>query len=194
MVLDDDCRVVLKPLPGHPEYQGDYINASYVDVSHRKSLKHMLFSFYHFLSRATLNQASFLPPKVYIIGLFVFDRHTCDLCDDSVLNQRFNVCDVVITLHLEEFIHTNLCDMTVNLYTYYTTGPLPKTVVDFWRLVWQERPPSIVMITNLEEGGKIKCQRYWPESGHCKFGPFEVTLTDKQILADYTIRKLEAKV
>ena len=50
------------------------------------------------------------------------------------------------------------------------------------------------MITNLEEGGKIKCQRYWPDSGRCSFGPFEVTLTDEQIFADYTIRKLEAQV
>ena len=73
-------------------------------------------------------------------------------------------------------------------------GPLPKTLVDFWRLVWQEKPPTIVMITNLEEGTKIKCQRYWPESGRISFGPFEVILTDEQILADYTIRKLEAQV
>ena len=73
-------------------------------------------------------------------------------------------------------------------------GPLPKTLVDFWRLVWQERPPSIVMITNLEEGGKIKCQRYWPWTGRCSFGPFEVTLTDEQMFADYTTRTLEAQV
>ena len=73
-------------------------------------------------------------------------------------------------------------------------GPLPKTLVDFWRLVWQERPPSIVMITNLEEGGKIKCQRYWPGTGRCSFGPFEVTLTDQQMFADYTTRTLEAQV
>ena len=66
--------------------------------------------------------------------------------------------------------------------------------MDFWRLVWQERAPSIVMITNLEEGGKIKCQRYWPETGRCGFGPFTVTLTDEQIFADYTIRKLEVQV
>ena len=66
--------------------------------------------------------------------------------------------------------------------------------MDFWRLVWQERAPSIVMITNLEEGGKIKCQRYWPETGRCGFGPFTVTLTDEQIFADYTIRKLELLV
>ena len=73
-------------------------------------------------------------------------------------------------------------------------GPLPKTLVDFWRLVWQERPPSIVMITNLEEGGKIKCLRYWPGTGRVTFGPFEVTLTDEQMFADYTTRTLEAQV
>ena len=50
------------------------------------------------------------------------------------------------------------------------------------------------MITNLEEGTKIKCQRYWPETGRCGFGPFTVTLIDEQIFADYTIRKLEVQV
>ena len=50
------------------------------------------------------------------------------------------------------------------------------------------------MITNLEEGGKIKCQRYWPGTGRCSFGPFEVTLTDEQMFADYTTRTLEAQV
>ena len=71
---------------------------------------------------------------------------------------------------------------------------MPKTLVDFWRLVWQEKPPTIVMITNLEEGNKIKCQRYWPETGRCSFGPFEITITDEQMLADYTIRKLDVQV
>ena len=73
-------------------------------------------------------------------------------------------------------------------------GPLPKTVVDFWRLVWQERAPTVVMITNLVEGTKIKCQQYWPESGAQTFGPFQVTISDQQILADYTIRSLQVQV
>ena len=67
-------------------------------------------------------------------------------------------------------------------------------MVDLWRLVWQERAPSIVMITNLEEGGKPKCQQYWPDSGTESFGPFQVSITDQQILADYTIRKLTVQV
>ena len=67
-------------------------------------------------------------------------------------------------------------------------------MVDFWRLVWQERAPTIVMIINLVEGTKIKCQQYWPESGAQSYGPFQVTITDQQILADYTIRSLLVQV
>jgi len=74
------------------------------------------------------------------------------------------------------------------------TGPLPKTVVDFWRLVWQEKPPSIVMVTNIKEGNKIKCQQYWPETGNKSFGPFQITITDQQVFADYTIRTFQVTV
>ena len=61
-------------------------------------------------------------------------------------------------------------------------------------MVWQERAPSIVMITNLEEGGKPKCQQYWPDSGTENYGPFQVSTTAQQLLADYTIRKLSVEV
>jgi len=66
--------------------------------------------------------------------------------------------------------------------------------VDFWRLLWQEGAHSIVMITNLEEGGKIKCHQYWPDKDTKNFGPFHVSITDQQILADYTIRNLTVQV
>ena len=67
-------------------------------------------------------------------------------------------------------------------------------MVDFWRLVWQERAHSIVMITNLEEGGKNKCQQYWPDSRTRNFGPFQVSMVDEWILAHYTIRILIVQV
>ena len=73
-------------------------------------------------------------------------------------------------------------------------GPLPKTLVDFWRLVWQEKPLTIVMVTNLKEGTKRKCQQYWPESGTKDFGPFQITMSDEQTLADYTTRTLVVQV
>ncbi|CAC5419195.1 unnamed protein product [Mytilus coruscus] len=43
-----------------------------------------------------------------------------------------------------------------------TQGALPNTVVDFWRMVWQENCRTIVMTTKEVERGKVKAVRYWP--------------------------------
>ena len=53
---------------------------------------------------------------------------------------------------------------------------------------------SIVMVTNIKEGNKIKCQHYWPDSGSKNYGPFQVTITDQQTFADYTIRTFQMAV
>jgi protein tyrosine phosphatase len=42
-------------------------------------------------------------------------------------------------------------------------GPLPKTVVDFWQMVWQEGVVTIAMLNKLQEGGRQKCEKYWPD-------------------------------
>ena len=73
-------------------------------------------------------------------------------------------------------------------------GPKQHMLVDFWRLLWQERPPTIVMVTNLKESNKKKCEQYWPESGSTNFGPFKITLTEQQVFPDYTIRTLQLTV
>lgn len=73
-------------------------------------------------------------------------------------------------------------------------GPLPQTMVDFWRAVWQEKVDSIVMVTNVIEGNQVKCQRYWPQSGNENYGPFTITLTEQQMFADYIIRHLHVSV
>lgn len=73
-------------------------------------------------------------------------------------------------------------------------GPKPETIVDFWRLVWQEKPPTIVMVTNLKEGSKRKCDQYWPDGGSINYGPFKITVAEQEVLADYCIRTLLLQV
>ena len=69
-----------------------------------------------------------------------------------------------------------------------TQGPVPNTVVDFWRMVWEQDTPTIVMLTKLEEDGKIKCHRYWPTEMTSTYGEIRVTIQEELELPDYTIR------
>ena len=39
------------------------------------------------------------------------------------------------------------------VYTF--PGPRPNTVGDFWKMVWQEKVATIIMLTNLKEGKKV---------------------------------------
>lgn len=91
----------------------------------------------------------------------------------------------------EEYINANyLCGYGGKPRAYIATqGPLAHTVADFWAMVWQERAPAIVMITNLIEDAKVKCERYLPEV-RGTYGPFTVEVVQMSARDGYTLREL----
>lgn len=72
-----------------------------------------------------------------------------------------------------------------------TQGPTVNTVGDFWRMVWQERCPIIVMITNLEEKNE-KCAEYWPEDS-VTHEDIEITVVSVTQEDDYSLRVFTLK-
>ncbi|XP_072016287.1 uncharacterized protein [Amphiura filiformis] len=70
-----------------------------------------------------------------------------------------------------------------------TQGPNKETLVDMWRMVWQENSRTIVMATNLKEGVKRKCQQYWPQRGKIiQYGDISVANKDEEKTKHFTVR------
>ncbi|XP_062587027.1 cell death abnormality protein 1-like, partial [Saccostrea cucullata] len=70
-------------------------------------------------------------------------------------------------------------------------GPLKNTLVDHWRMIWQENVEYIVMLTNLTEGPKVKCHQYWPDKGQeLDVNPFTVTLVEEKQYAYFVERRM----
>ncbi len=43
-----------------------------------------------------------------------------------------------------------------------TLRPLAATIPNFWRMIWEFRIVTIVMVTPIEEDGSSSCAVYWP--------------------------------
>ncbi|XP_060629301.2 receptor-type tyrosine-protein phosphatase F isoform X4 [Anolis sagrei] len=88
-----------------------------------------------------------------------------------------------------DYINANYIDGYRKQNAYIATqGPLPETLSDFWRMVWEQRTATIVMMTRLEEKSRVKCDQYWPGRGTETYGLIQVTLLDTVELATYTVR------
>uniref|UniRef100_A0A3B5QZH6 Protein tyrosine phosphatase non-receptor type 13 n=1 Tax=Xiphophorus maculatus TaxID=8083 RepID=A0A3B5QZH6_XIPMA len=97
------------------------------------------------------------------------------------------------------YINANFINMQVkNEHFKYVAcqGPLPTTLGDFWQMVWEQNSNVIAMMTQEIEGGKVKCQRYWPDTprtAEMVDDRLQITLIKDQHLDHFVIRLIEVK-
>ncbi|XP_063446685.1 uncharacterized protein LOC134726180 [Mytilus trossulus] len=95
-----------------------------------------------------------------------------------------------------DYINANYIDSYYKEKAYIATqGPKRNTVRDFWHMIWQENVVKIVMVTQLEEEGKKKCDQYWPQTINKPLivGNFVLTMEVEKEHSVYLYRKINVK-
>jgi len=72
-------------------------------------------------------------------------------------------------------------------------GPLPNTVGDFWRMVWEQQVHLLLMLTAETEGRRVKCHRYWPQRGAmpARHGHLTISCTSEYKTSSATVRDFQ---
>lgn len=98
-----------------------------------------------------------------------------------------------------EYVNANHVKGPKDTTNYYIAcqAPLENTIVDFWRMIWENKSRVIIMATDLTENGIEKCAEYLPSSfvidNHVTFGDYQITLKNREVRDKYAVSTVHLK-
>ena len=133
-------------------------------------------------------------------------RKTRDVGQSEINQNRNRFIDIIpfddnyVSLEKEQgmppstYINASYIDnMDVLDKVIVTQGPKQNTVLDFWKLVVEKQCRHVIMLTNCQEQGRVKCFQYWPPSGQMlHFDDISLfTAEEREIHPGLLVRKIE---
>lgn len=85
-----------------------------------------------------------------------FLKNILVIYDISTHTHIFNAYGSAYSISIIVNIYENFTFMLCGTFFSMWLGPKPKTIRDFWKMIWQEKVCDIVCLTNLKEGTKVK--------------------------------------
>eukprot|EP01130_Rhizamoeba_saxonica_P002084 TRINITY_DN11891_c0_g1_i1.p1 TRINITY_DN11891_c0_g1~~TRINITY_DN11891_c0_g1_i1.p1 ORF type:complete len:288 (+),score=20.72 TRINITY_DN11891_c0_g1_i1:33-896(+) len=83
-----------------------------------------------------------------------------------------------------DYINANYVSSPVNPNHFIgCQAPTPGTFASFWHMIWEQDTSVILMLTQLEEGGYKKADKYWPDCGYpVVFDGIEVSYVGRKVI------------
>uniref|UniRef100_A0A8C5R2U5 protein-tyrosine-phosphatase n=1 Tax=Leptobrachium leishanense TaxID=445787 RepID=A0A8C5R2U5_9ANUR len=147
---------------------------------------------------------------VGVLGYFIWRKRRYSLLQNFIMNGLLDIelffCSIFYLRLLlddvsrvklavtnnpnDDFINANYIPGYKDPKAYIAAqGPLPQTVNDFWRMIWEKDVRAVVMLTRCVETGK--CEEYWPSSHPKQFNRLTVSPKQEDVLPEWTIRDFE---
>uniref|UniRef100_A0A7E4UVT8 Protein-tyrosine phosphatase n=1 Tax=Panagrellus redivivus TaxID=6233 RepID=A0A7E4UVT8_PANRE len=147
---------VIPPIDNIPNERSRIVMRRFATIVMAKGVESLLQEF---------NELKISCPGVDQLNHMSFDRNTDKNRYKDIICVEGSRVALTWPPGMHDYVHANWATGIIpdcQKQIICTQAPLPNTIADFWRMVWQEKVYVILMLCQVIENGKKKCEQYWP--------------------------------